>query len=117
MALRFGVLGTGYWAQETHASMLAASDDAELVAIWGRDPAKTEAAAGRFGIAGFTDLDRLLAEVDAVAIAVPPDVQAELACAGGRRRVPPAARQAAGPVAGRGRPGGRGGGRPAGSPR
>ena len=57
MALRFGVLGTGYWAQETHASMLAASDDAELVAIWGRDPAKTEAAAGRVGIAGFSDLD------------------------------------------------------------
>ena len=79
MALRFGVLGTGYWAQETHASVLAASEEAELVAIWGRDPAKTEAAAGRFGIAGFTDLDRLLAEVDAVAIAVPPDVQAELA--------------------------------------
>ena len=79
MALRFGVLGTGYWALETHASMLAASDDAELVAIWGRDPAKTEAAAARFGIAGFSDLDRLLAEVDAVAIAVPPDVQAELA--------------------------------------
>jgi predicted dehydrogenase len=79
MALRFGVLGTGYWALETHATMLAAAADAELVAIWGRDPAKTEAAAARFGIAGFSDLDRLLAEVDAVAIAVPPDVQAELA--------------------------------------
>src|SRR5918994_1296105 len=79
MALRFGVLGTGYWALETHASMLAAADDAELVAIWGRDPAKTEAAAARFGIAGFSDLDRLLAEGDAGAIAVPPDVQAELA--------------------------------------
>jgi predicted dehydrogenase len=77
--LRFGVLGTGYWAQETHAAMLAAHDDADLVAIWGRDPAKTEAAAARFGVAGHTDLDRLLAEVDAVAIAVPPDVQAELA--------------------------------------
>ena len=79
MALRFGVLGTGYWALETHATMLAAAADAELVAIWGRDPAKTEAAAARFGIAGYSDLDRLLAEVDAVAIAVPPDVQAELA--------------------------------------
>jgi predicted dehydrogenase len=78
-ALRFGVLGTGYWALETHAAMLAAAPDTELVAIWGRDPAKTEAAAGRFGVAGHTDLDRLLAEVDAVAIAVPPDVQAELA--------------------------------------
>ncbi|HYN17753.1 MAG TPA: Gfo/Idh/MocA family oxidoreductase [Actinomycetes bacterium] len=79
MALRFGVLGTGYWAQETHATMLAAHGDVDLVAIWGRDPAKTEAAAGRFGVAGYTELDRLLAEVDAVAIAVPPNVQAELA--------------------------------------
>jgi predicted dehydrogenase len=79
MAPRFGVLGTGYWAQEAHATALAASDQADLVAVWGREPAKTAAAAERFGVAGHTDLDRLLAEVDAVAIAVPPDVQAELA--------------------------------------
>jgi predicted dehydrogenase len=79
MALRFGVVGTGYWAQEAHATALATSAEADLVGIWGRDPAKTEAAAGRFGVAGHTDLDRLLAEVDAVAVAVPPDVQAELA--------------------------------------
>src|SRR4029453_15440563 len=68
-----------YWATETHAAVLAASDDAELAGIWGRDPAKTRAAAARFAIKGHTDLARLLAEVDAVAIAVPPDVQAELA--------------------------------------
>ena len=79
MALRFGVLGTGYWAQEAHATALAAHPDTELVAVWGRDPARTEAFAGRFGIRGHDDLDRLLGEVDAVAIAVPPDVQAELA--------------------------------------
>jgi predicted dehydrogenase len=79
MAMRFGVLGTGYWALETHATALAASDHADLVGVWGRDPAKTDAAARRFGVAGHTDLDRLLAGVDAVAVAVPPDVQAELA--------------------------------------
>jgi len=79
MALRFGVLGTGYWAQEAHATALAAHPGTELVAVWGRDPARTEAFAARFGIRGHDDLDRLLAEVDAVAVAVPPDVQAELA--------------------------------------
>jgi predicted dehydrogenase len=78
-ALRFGVLGTGYWAREAHATALAAHPGAELVAVWGRDPARTEAFADRFGIQGLGDLDRLLAEVDAVAVAVPPDVQAELA--------------------------------------
>jgi predicted dehydrogenase len=79
MALRVGVLGTGYWAQEAHAAALAAHADAELAGIWGRDPAKAEAAAARFGVPAFTDLDRLLERVDAVAVAVPPDVQAELA--------------------------------------
>ena len=79
MGLRFGVLGTGYWAQEAHATALAGHPDTELVGVWGRDPAKTEAFAARFGIQGHVDLDRLLAEVDAVAVAVPPDVQAELA--------------------------------------
>ncbi|HWC42328.1 MAG TPA: Gfo/Idh/MocA family oxidoreductase, partial [Actinomycetota bacterium] len=77
--MRFGVLGTGYWAQEAHATALAGHPDTELVAVWGRDPAKTAAFADRFGIQGHDDLDRLLAEVDAVAVAVPPDVQAELA--------------------------------------
>jgi predicted dehydrogenase len=79
MALRFGLVGTGYWAQEAHATALAAHPDAELVGVWGRDPARTRAVAARFGIEGHDDLDRLLDAVDAVAMAVPPDVQAELA--------------------------------------
>jgi predicted dehydrogenase len=79
MALRFGVLGTGYWAREAHATALAAHGDTELVGVWGRDPAKAEAFGRRFGVAAYPDLDRLLSEVEAVAVAVPPDVQAELA--------------------------------------
>jgi predicted dehydrogenase len=79
MTLRFGVLGTGYWAAEAHAAGIVAHDGAELVGVWGRNPAKAEALAGRFGVRGYEDLDALLEAVDAVAIAVPPDVQAELA--------------------------------------
>ncbi len=30
MPLRFGLLGTGYWARETHAAALAIQDGAEL---------------------------------------------------------------------------------------
>ncbi|HZD71286.1 MAG TPA: Gfo/Idh/MocA family oxidoreductase [Actinomycetes bacterium] len=79
MALRFGLLGTGYWARETHAAALATHDDAELVGIWGRNPSKAAEAAERFGVRPFDDIDALLREVDAVAVSLPPDVQAGLA--------------------------------------
>ena len=77
--LRFGVLGTGYWADVCHATGLAAHPDAELVGIWGRDPAKAAALAARHGVAAEAELEALLEKVDAVSVAVPPDVQAELA--------------------------------------
>lgn len=79
MTLRFGLLGTGHWAAETHAAALAAAPDAELGGVWGRDPAKAAAVASRYGVRAHADLDALLADVHAVAIAVPPDVQAGLA--------------------------------------
>jgi predicted dehydrogenase len=78
--VRFAVLGTGYWADTVHAAALAAHPDVELVGIWGRDPAKAEAVAARHGAAAEPDLDALLESVDAVAVAVPPDAQIELAC-------------------------------------
>lgn len=77
--MRFGVLGTGYWAREIHAAGLAGHNTAELVGVWGRDPAKAEAVGAQFDVPGFADVDELLAQVDAVAIALPPDVQAPLA--------------------------------------
>ena len=49
MGLRFGVLGTGYWAQEAHAAALAASGHADLVAL-GHDP--TRVRTERFGPTG-----------------------------------------------------------------
>ena len=41
--MRFGVLGTGFWAQRVHAAALAEHPRAELVGIWGRDVAKARA--------------------------------------------------------------------------
>jgi len=76
---RFGLVGTGYWAGEVHAAGLAGHPDAELVGVWGRDPAKaTELAAGH-GATPYADLDEMLEAVDAVAFSVPPAVQADLA--------------------------------------
>ncbi|GAA4738347.1 Gfo/Idh/MocA family oxidoreductase [Modestobacter marinus] len=77
--MRFGVLGTGFWATEVHAKSLAGHPDAELVGVWGRDLAKAKAAGAQFDVPGTDHLDALLADVDAVSFALPPDVQAPLA--------------------------------------
>ena len=77
--LSFGLVGTSYWADVTHAAGIAAHPQAELVGVWGRDPAKAAALAAKHGVRAFDDLDELIAAVDAVAFSVPPDVQAELA--------------------------------------
>lgn len=81
MAMRFGLLGTGYWAAQTQAMALAAHPDAALVGVWGRNPEKANQLAERFGARTYVNVDDLLADVDAVAMALPPDVQAELAIA------------------------------------
>jgi predicted dehydrogenase len=77
--MRFGLIGTGYWAREVHGAALAAHPTVELVGIWGRSKAKAKALADSLGVAAFDDVDDLFEQVDAVAFAVPPAVQAELA--------------------------------------
>ena len=82
--MRFGLLGTGYWAAETHAAALVAAPGTELAAVWGRDPAKAASVADRYGIRPYDDVDELIAAVDAVAIALPPQVQSPLAARAAR---------------------------------
>jgi predicted dehydrogenase len=77
--MRFGLIGTGYWAAETHATALSAHPDVDFVGVWGRSPAKTEHVARRFSVRAYAEPNAMFAEVDAVAFAVPPDVQAALA--------------------------------------
>src|SRR5699024_8181894 len=79
MGLKFGLLVTGHWAVDTHGPTLAAHPAAVLAGVWGRDFAKAEVLAERCGTTAYKDVDELLADVDAVAIALPPDVQAEQA--------------------------------------
>jgi predicted dehydrogenase len=77
--VRYGLVGTGHWAREVHATALHEDPDTELAGVWGRDPAKAGAVAERFGTTVYEDPDAMFADVDAVAFAVPPDVQAPLA--------------------------------------
>jgi predicted dehydrogenase len=77
--MRFGLLGTGHWAAEAHAPALVAAPEVTLAGVWGRHPEKAARLAERYGTRAYEDVDALLADVDAVAIALPPDVQAPLA--------------------------------------
>ena len=69
----------GYWAKITHAPAIASTPGAELVAVWGRDQAAAAALAAEYGATAHADFGAFLDRVDAVAFAVPPDVQAPLA--------------------------------------
>ncbi|MGW1342608.1 Gfo/Idh/MocA family protein [Kribbella sp. NPDC002412] len=77
--MRFGLVGTGPWANLTHGPGLRTAADAEFVGVWGRDPGKTAAIAADLEVTPYDDYAELLESVDAVAFAVPPKVQASMA--------------------------------------
>lgn len=79
MAVRFGLVGTGYWARTVHGAGLAAHPGVDLAGVWGRDPGRTAEAATELATAPVASFEQLLDDVDAVAFAVPPAVQAPLA--------------------------------------
>jgi predicted dehydrogenase len=77
--LRVGLVGGGPWARAVHAPGLVAHAGTELTGIWTRRPSAAAELAAEFGTAAHADLDELLGRVDAVAFAVPPQVQGALA--------------------------------------
>lgn len=79
MSLRFGLFGTGHWAEATQGAALAAHPEVQFVGVWGRNRAKARAVAQRYGVRPYDEVDALLADVDAVAVALPPHVQAGIA--------------------------------------
>ena len=83
--MRVGLVGTGYWAANTHGASAARHPRAQLVGVWGRNSAKVAALAHEFGVRPYADFDELVDEVDALTFAVPPDVQADLALLAARR--------------------------------
>ena len=83
--MRIGLVGNGYWARVTHATGLRAQPAVTLTGVWGRNQATSSTVAAEFGITAYQDFDELLADVDAVAFSVPPQVQSELALRAARR--------------------------------
>jgi predicted dehydrogenase len=82
--MRFGLVGTGPWAMMTHGPGLAAARGVELVGVWGRSREKAEGLSRTLGVTAYGDYDGLLSDVEAVAYAVPPEVQADLALVAAR---------------------------------
>ena len=68
--VRIGVLGVGAWG-EKHARVYAALPEARLVGVHDVNPEKARAIAERHGVTAFESADALLAQCEAVSIAVP----------------------------------------------
>ncbi|GAA3547312.1 Gfo/Idh/MocA family protein [Streptomyces osmaniensis] len=82
--MRIGLLGTGPWAQMAHAPALSGHPELDFVGVWGRRTAPTKELADTYGVRAYDDVDALLADVDAVAVALPPAIQADLAARAAR---------------------------------
>ena len=74
-----GLVGAGPWASLVHAPVLAAHPRTRLAGVWARRPEAAAELANKHGTTAFDSVDALLDACDAVAFAVPPDVQADLA--------------------------------------
>ncbi len=79
MALTVGLAGAGPWATGVHGPMLAAGPETRLAGVWSRTEASARRLADSLGVPVFADFDALLDASEAVALAVPPTVQPELA--------------------------------------
>jgi len=67
-----------------HGPGLPAHSGVEFIGVWGRDPHKAAALAGDYGATAYPTIDGLIADVDAIAVALPPDVQAPIALTAAR---------------------------------
>jgi hypothetical protein len=67
-----------------HAPALSGHEELDFTGVWGRRPEAAKELAERHGVRAYDDVDDLFADVDAVAVALPPQVQAALAARAAR---------------------------------
>jgi predicted dehydrogenase len=83
-AVAVGLVGAGPWAAMLHAPMLAGGPETTLAGVWARRPEAARALAEAHGSRAVGSLEELWDVCEAVAFALPPDVQAELAVVAAR---------------------------------
>ncbi|GAA3950813.1 Gfo/Idh/MocA family oxidoreductase [Streptomyces marokkonensis] len=74
-----GLVGANPWARAMHARVLAAGPETRIAAVWARRTEAARETAAPYAAHVAADFDELLDHCEAVAFAVPPAVQAELA--------------------------------------
>ena len=74
-----GLVGAGPWAAQMHGPVLAAGPQTRLAAVWARRTDAATQLATELGTHAAGSFEELLERCEAVAFAVPPDVQAALA--------------------------------------
>jgi predicted dehydrogenase len=87
MSLRIAVVGVGHLGRH-HARILASLPAAQLVAVVDTNRPRAEEIAAASGARAFTDYRELFGQVDAVTIAVPTELHAEIGCAFLDARIP-----------------------------
>lgn len=70
--VRVGLVGSGLWARQFHAPMLASGPDTTPAGVWARNHRSAADVAGQYQAAVFDTFTELVAACDAVAFAVPP---------------------------------------------
>ena len=80
-ALRVGLAGAGPWASTVHGPLLAAGPHTALTGVWSRTHASATRLADRLGSPAFERYQDLVEASDAIALAVAPEAQPELAVA------------------------------------
>lgn len=87
-SLGIGLIGAGPWARAVTGPVFAAGRGTHLSGVWSRTEASARAAAEPLAARVFAGVDDLIEASDAVAIAVAPDAQPDLAIRCARQRKP-----------------------------
>ena len=85
VTVRIGLAGAGRRAAAAHAPALAECPQADFAGVWAPRPEAAGRLAHAHGVPVYASLPELLSQCDAVAFAVPPAAQPELAGAAARR--------------------------------
>jgi predicted dehydrogenase len=86
VTVTIGLVGAGHRATQVHAPTLASSPEVRFAGVWARSPGPVRELAERHGVRAYPRFMELVDDCDAVAFAVPPPVQAELAAVAAQRR-------------------------------